>query len=177
MAHAASFGQHQRSARRSPARLLPGLLLASALAVLGGFAFALPGAPVGSSATRVAAGPGGTVRALDSAGSGRAASVARAVITVEESDLIQPDEEPSRSSYLVGFTFFAENFNGRVAMIGFFVLIFLEFLTNQTLFSLVAGVTGTDVVSPTSPTASVSPDLLSKLAESATGDAAFPSEL
>eukprot|EP00931_Biecheleriopsis_adriatica_P069609 TRINITY_DN43431_c0_g1_i1.p1 TRINITY_DN43431_c0_g1~~TRINITY_DN43431_c0_g1_i1.p1 ORF type:complete len:146 (-),score=35.98 TRINITY_DN43431_c0_g1_i1:67-450(-) len=61
---------------------------------------------------------------------------------VKESDLLQPDEEPERATYLFGFVEFAENFNGRIAMIFFFVLIFLEFFINKSLLQVMSEVTG-----------------------------------
>mmetsp|Transcript_65910 Transcript_65910/g.148736 ORF Transcript_65910/g.148736 Transcript_65910/m.148736 type:complete len:142 (-) Transcript_65910:104-529(-) len=61
---------------------------------------------------------------------------------VEESDLVQPDKEPDRTSYLLGFTYFAETFNGRAAMLGFFVLIFLEYFTNKNFLSMIGALLG-----------------------------------
>merc|ERR1740120_317976 len=55
------------------------------------------------------------------------AVVARGAQMIQESDLLQPDEAPSRDAYLIGFVPCAENFNGRVAMIGFFLLLAVEF--------------------------------------------------
>ncbi|CAE8681132.1 unnamed protein product [Polarella glacialis] len=63
-------------------------------------------------------------------------------VPMQDRDLIQPDEEPSRSNYLFGFVKFAEMFNGRIAMIFFFVLIFLEFFANKGVIELVGVLLG-----------------------------------
>ena len=74
----------------------------------------------------------------------RASSVARAAsgFPLDESDLAQPSSEPARGTYIFGFVYFAENFNGRIAMIFFFVLILLEYFTDKTLFALANDILG-----------------------------------
>eukprot|EP00403_Amphidinium_massartii_P041133 CAMPEP_0178452064 /NCGR_PEP_ID=MMETSP0689_2-20121128/44033_1 /TAXON_ID=160604 /ORGANISM="Amphidinium massartii, Strain CS-259" /LENGTH=90 /DNA_ID=CAMNT_0020077721 /DNA_START=183 /DNA_END=455 /DNA_ORIENTATION=- len=65
-------------------------------------------------------------------------SVAReAVFGGAKVDLIQPDEEPEPPTYLFGFNTFAENFNGRVAMLGFFGLLLVEGVLDKTLFKII----------------------------------------
>mmetsp|Transcript_11271 Transcript_11271/g.30688 ORF Transcript_11271/g.30688 Transcript_11271/m.30688 type:complete len:137 (-) Transcript_11271:102-512(-) len=130
-----------RAARRSPTRLLLGLLFAAMLAMLSGSAFASGSATADKSAARTIDW-GGSARAHVGR-AGRPGVANRAALNlVEEADLVQPDEEPDRSAYIVGFTNFAEGFNGRAAMLGFFALIFLEFFTNKTFFALLGQITG-----------------------------------
>mmetsp|Transcript_36918 Transcript_36918/g.81008 ORF Transcript_36918/g.81008 Transcript_36918/m.81008 type:complete len:127 (-) Transcript_36918:118-498(-) len=57
-------------------------------------------------------------------------------VPISAKDLTKPDKEPERNLYLVGFTQFAELFNGRAAMLGFFILLALEFITDKTLVSM-----------------------------------------
>mmetsp|Transcript_104846 Transcript_104846/g.306207 ORF Transcript_104846/g.306207 Transcript_104846/m.306207 type:complete len:157 (+) Transcript_104846:95-565(+) len=128
-----------RGSRRSPILLLLGLAIA-ALAALNGFTFVAVARAAGSSAGEDL-GFAGSSQPL--AGSvSRASKTARAALSIDEEDLVQPDVEPERSSYLLGFTFFAETLNGRIAMIAFFVLIFLEFFTNSTFFQIFGGLFG-----------------------------------
>ncbi|CAJ1342427.1 unnamed protein product [Effrenium voratum] len=55
---------------------------------------------------------------VSNAATGVGSRVSRAAVQLDvpmkEADLIQPSEEPSRSSYLFGFVPFAEQLNGRV---------------------------------------------------------------
>mmetsp|Transcript_39859 Transcript_39859/g.53997 ORF Transcript_39859/g.53997 Transcript_39859/m.53997 type:complete len:134 (-) Transcript_39859:302-703(-) len=85
--------------------------------------------------------------------SSRSVDVARAATgyPLDDSDLVQPDQEPERITYLIGFVRFAENLNGRVAMIGFFVLIFLEYFSDRTIISIVNEFTGAGIVNPSMP--------------------------
>eukprot|EP00441_Pelagodinium_beii_P020689 CAMPEP_0197656516 /NCGR_PEP_ID=MMETSP1338-20131121/42195_1 /TAXON_ID=43686 ORGANISM="Pelagodinium beii, Strain RCC1491" /NCGR_SAMPLE_ID=MMETSP1338 /ASSEMBLY_ACC=CAM_ASM_000754 /LENGTH=120 /DNA_ID=CAMNT_0043232547 /DNA_START=18 /DNA_END=380 /DNA_ORIENTATION=- len=53
-----------------------------------------------------------------------------------ESDFVLPDKEPMRPQYLIGFNNFAEMLNGRIAMIAFFVLIFLEAFAGKGIFQI-----------------------------------------
>eukprot|EP00439_Symbiodinium_sp_Y106_P084032 s662_g24.t1 len=66
-------------------------------------------------------------------------------VPMKESDLIQPDEEPERATYMYGFVPFAEQVNGRIAMIFFFVLIFQEFFTAKGLFQQIGEILGMKV--------------------------------
>merc|ERR1712050_651198 len=78
----------------------------------------------------------------------RGGAVAQApsrALPIEDRELLQPDEEPDRQAYLIGFTTFAENFNGRIAMIAFFIIIFLEFFTDKSLFKLAGEIFNTSV--------------------------------
>lgn len=61
---------------------------------------------------------------------------------MKESDLTQPKEEPDRTTYLVGFVPFAEQLNGRIAMIFFFVLILQEYFVGKGLFEQISDLFG-----------------------------------
>ncbi|CAJ1342426.1 unnamed protein product [Effrenium voratum] len=83
---------------------------------------------------------------VSNAATGVGSRVSRAAVQLDvpmkEADLIQPSEEPSRSSYLFGFVPFAEQLNGRIAMIFFFVLILQEYFTGKGLFELAGEILG-----------------------------------
>mmetsp|Transcript_36027 Transcript_36027/g.82739 ORF Transcript_36027/g.82739 Transcript_36027/m.82739 type:complete len:122 (+) Transcript_36027:89-454(+) len=51
-------------------------------------------------------------------------------------ELIEPDEEPEPATYLFGLNFFAENLNGRLAMIGFLSLVIIEAVLNQPILGI-----------------------------------------
>mmetsp|Transcript_40987 Transcript_40987/g.76197 ORF Transcript_40987/g.76197 Transcript_40987/m.76197 type:complete len:121 (+) Transcript_40987:62-424(+) len=84
---------------------------------------------------------------------GSTSAVARAAVQLDvpmkESDLIQPDEEPERATYLYGFVPFAEQLNGRIAMIFFFVLIFQEFFAGKGLLESIGDLLGVKVTATT----------------------------
>eukprot|EP00490_Sorites_sp_Unknown_P002005 CAMPEP_0114638526 /NCGR_PEP_ID=MMETSP0191-20121206/667_1 /TAXON_ID=126664 /ORGANISM="Sorites sp." /LENGTH=115 /DNA_ID=CAMNT_0001850299 /DNA_START=66 /DNA_END=413 /DNA_ORIENTATION=+ len=63
-------------------------------------------------------------------------------VPMKESELAQPQEEPDRTTYLVGFVPFAEQLNGRIAMIFFFVLIFQEYAAGKGLFEQISELFG-----------------------------------
>mmetsp|Transcript_59717 Transcript_59717/g.94565 ORF Transcript_59717/g.94565 Transcript_59717/m.94565 type:complete len:116 (-) Transcript_59717:111-458(-) len=77
---------------------------------------------------------------------GGTSRVARAAVQLDipmkESDLTQPKEEPDRTTYLVGFVPFAEQLNGRIAMIFFFVLILQEYFVGKGLFEQISDLFG-----------------------------------
>eukprot|EP00440_Ansanella_granifera_P033497 gb/GFBE01036345.1/.p1 GENE.gb/GFBE01036345.1/~~gb/GFBE01036345.1/.p1 ORF type:complete len:123 (+),score=28.54 gb/GFBE01036345.1/:1-369(+) len=64
-------------------------------------------------------------------------------VPMKASELVQPDREPNRSMYLFGFVEFAEQLNGRVAMLAFFGIIFLEFFMDKGIFAALGELLGT----------------------------------
>ena len=92
-------------ARQQNSRLLLPLLVAAALI--------LAVVPV----RKAFVGPApSTLRGSALTQSSRSVDVARAATgyPLDDSDLVQPDQEPERITYLIGFVRFAENLNGRV---------------------------------------------------------------
>mmetsp|Transcript_64039 Transcript_64039/g.118992 ORF Transcript_64039/g.118992 Transcript_64039/m.118992 type:complete len:123 (+) Transcript_64039:88-456(+) len=51
-------------------------------------------------------------------------------------ELIEPDEEPEPATYLFGLNFFAENLNGRLAMIAFLALVLIETVLNKPILEI-----------------------------------------
>jgi hypothetical protein len=53
----------------------------------------------------------------------------------EVSEVPTPTEQPPEPEPAFGWTEYAERINGRLAMLAFFGLLFLEFVTHQDLFT------------------------------------------
>jgi len=113
---------------RAPARAFRAVLLcATAALTLRAIAFACSAAfvsPAGSAASSPVS--------LASLRGVRSDSLSQ-LNALTKNDLLQPDVEPERSDYFLGFTAFAETINGRAAMIGFFFLILLEAISHRNL--------------------------------------------